>query len=205
LLRWAYPASQAYRDISKHGTLEDSEEMEEIIRQEREEEKKCIYLTLKGDPTPTNSWLRGVTTRRGTRTHTPEDECTRPGEGDEKGPAGTDTPETPSEPSPKGPPETKSLPPPRAGEEEDEMPALEESSDTEDEEPQEEVPARDGLGDARAHFAQAQEYPPEIWNISWVEAYEQCDIWSPIWASDMDATATWPKDYKVLQQRLYKD
>jgi hypothetical protein len=81
LSRWAYPASQAYRDISKHGTLEDLEEMEEIIRQEREEEKKCIYLTLKGDPSPTNSWLRGVTTRRGTRTQTPEDECTRPGGG----------------------------------------------------------------------------------------------------------------------------
>ncbi len=92
---------------------------------------------------------------------------------------------------------------PHGGEEENEMPALEEGSDTEDEEPQEEVPARDGLGDARSHFAQAQEYPPEIWNVSWVEAYEQCDIWSPIWASTMDATATWPKDYKVLHQRLY--
>ncbi len=42
------------------------------------------------------------------------------------------------------------------------MPALEESSDTEVDEPQEELPARDGLGDARAHFAQAQQYPPDI-------------------------------------------
>jgi hypothetical protein len=125
--------------------------------------------------------------------------------GGRKGTGRNRHPRTPLEPSPKGPPETESVEPPQAGEEENEMPALEESNDTENEEPQEEVPAGDGLGDARAHFAQSQDYPPDIWNIKWVEAYEQCDIWSPIWASTMDATATWPKDYKELQQRLYKD
>ncbi len=44
LSRWAYPATQAYRDISKHGTLEDLEEMEEIIRQERERKKRNVYI-----------------------------------------------------------------------------------------------------------------------------------------------------------------
>ena len=34
LSRWAYPASQAYREISKHGTLEEKLEMEEMIRLE---------------------------------------------------------------------------------------------------------------------------------------------------------------------------
>jgi hypothetical protein len=38
----AYPASQAYRDISKHGTIEDLEDMEEFIRQEKEEEKSVF-------------------------------------------------------------------------------------------------------------------------------------------------------------------
>jgi hypothetical protein len=32
LSRWAYPASVAYRDVSKHGTLEDELEMKEFIQ-----------------------------------------------------------------------------------------------------------------------------------------------------------------------------
>jgi len=40
LSRWAYPASQALRDISMHGTAKDTEEMEEEIRLEREEERE---------------------------------------------------------------------------------------------------------------------------------------------------------------------
>ncbi len=67
----------------------------------RKKKKKCIYSTLKADPTPTNSWLRGVTTRRCTLTPTPEDECITTRKGGRKWPAGTDTQETPSEPSPK--------------------------------------------------------------------------------------------------------
>ena len=37
LSRWAYPASQALRDISKHGNEQDDAEMKELIRQEKEE------------------------------------------------------------------------------------------------------------------------------------------------------------------------
>ena len=40
LSRWAYPASEAYKERSKHGTIEDAREMEEIIRAEREIERK---------------------------------------------------------------------------------------------------------------------------------------------------------------------
>ena len=35
---WAYPDSQAYRDISKHGTQEDKEEMLQMLEDERREE-----------------------------------------------------------------------------------------------------------------------------------------------------------------------
>ena len=35
LSRWAYPASQAYRDISKHGTQEDKEEMLQMLEDKR--------------------------------------------------------------------------------------------------------------------------------------------------------------------------
>ena len=36
LSRWAYPASQALKDISKHGSSQDKEDMLEIIREEKE-------------------------------------------------------------------------------------------------------------------------------------------------------------------------
>ena len=37
LSRWAYPASQAYRDISKHGSEKDKEDLKKILEQERRE------------------------------------------------------------------------------------------------------------------------------------------------------------------------
>jgi len=62
LSRWAYPASQALRDISKHGSLEDKEAMEEIIQQEREEERDCLGVELKGNE---DVVIGGITTRSG--------------------------------------------------------------------------------------------------------------------------------------------
>ena len=44
LSRWAYPASQAYKDMCKHGTLEDKELVEEFEREEREEAKNCMWV-----------------------------------------------------------------------------------------------------------------------------------------------------------------
>jgi hypothetical protein len=44
LSRWAYPAAQAYRDMCKHGNAQDKEEVEELERQEREDEKKCVWV-----------------------------------------------------------------------------------------------------------------------------------------------------------------
>ena len=41
--RWAYPASKGYRDISRHGSAKDAEDVKEIIRQEKEEEANAIY------------------------------------------------------------------------------------------------------------------------------------------------------------------
>jgi hypothetical protein len=65
LSRWAYPASQALRDISKHGSAEDKREMEELIREEREDEKNCLLVKVKNQPNARNMWIRGVVTRSG--------------------------------------------------------------------------------------------------------------------------------------------
>ena len=41
LSRWAYPASQGYKDVSWHGTAADASEMQQQIAREREEEREC--------------------------------------------------------------------------------------------------------------------------------------------------------------------
>jgi hypothetical protein len=60
LSRWAYPACQAFRETSKHGTEQEKAEMEEIIRQEKVEESTCLWIRLRDPPTETNAWIRGV-------------------------------------------------------------------------------------------------------------------------------------------------
>ena len=42
--RWAYPASEAFRDLCKHGSAQDKTEMDEILRQELEDEKMCMRI-----------------------------------------------------------------------------------------------------------------------------------------------------------------
>ena len=51
LSRWAHPASQAARDVTKHGTVEDKEEMLKLIEEEEEEVRKCRVTTRSGKET----------------------------------------------------------------------------------------------------------------------------------------------------------
>ena len=44
LSRWAYPASQGYRDVSIHGNAEGDEEMNALIEQEKREARECRVL-----------------------------------------------------------------------------------------------------------------------------------------------------------------
>jgi hypothetical protein len=60
LSRWAYPASQAFREVNKHGTLEEKLQMEEIIRQEKEEEATCMWIRVAEPPLELHDWIRGV-------------------------------------------------------------------------------------------------------------------------------------------------
>ena len=72
LSRWAYPASEALRDISMHGSKLDDDEMRENIRQEKEEERMCM-LFLRDQPTKANFFIRGVVTRSGRAAQPPSD------------------------------------------------------------------------------------------------------------------------------------
>jgi hypothetical protein len=51
LSRWAYPASEAARDVTKHGTVEDKEEMQGLIEEEEKDERKCRVTTRSGKET----------------------------------------------------------------------------------------------------------------------------------------------------------
>ena len=94
LSRWAYPASQALRDISKHGSQQDKDDMEEIIRREKMDEAHCMWFQVKDQPDYRKMFIRGVVTRSGRKV---EDGSGMPG-GDTEGglgPGGINTPEAP--------------------------------------------------------------------------------------------------------------
>ena len=46
LSRWTYPASKAWRDVSKHGSKEDVEEVEKIQADEQREEKELEEICM---------------------------------------------------------------------------------------------------------------------------------------------------------------
>ena len=62
MLSWfAYPASEAYRDISKHGSVQDEDEMEGLILRERMEERGCMYVSAHEESgvEQVSRWFRG--------------------------------------------------------------------------------------------------------------------------------------------------
>ena len=61
LSRFAYPASETYRDISKHESMQDEDEMEGLILRERMEERGCMYISARkeGEVKQVSRWFRG--------------------------------------------------------------------------------------------------------------------------------------------------
>ena len=54
LSRWAYPASKAFFDVSKHGSLKDKAEVEEMEDREKLEERGRAVVTRRGTNTAKN-------------------------------------------------------------------------------------------------------------------------------------------------------
>ena len=61
LSRFAYPASEAYWDISNHGSVQDEDEMEGLILRERMEERGCMYISARkeGGVEQVSRWFPG--------------------------------------------------------------------------------------------------------------------------------------------------
>ena len=57
--RWVYPAIQALLDISKHGSAQDKEDMENEISLERDGESMCVWACRRGQADHINCWIWG--------------------------------------------------------------------------------------------------------------------------------------------------
>ena len=66
-----YPASQALRDISMHGSEKDDLEMKRFIEEEKHIERACTYMLLRDPPTERNLWVRCLERKPGAGGGTP--------------------------------------------------------------------------------------------------------------------------------------
>ena len=178
LSRWAYPASQALRDVSKHGSAQDKEEMEKIIEEEQEEEKYCMWISLKDQPNPRNVWVQGMVTRSG-KNVAPEEE--KEGEvplrGTEGGvsPGGTDTPVDAHSEGPRKKGKEKRKEHAERGPEAHVATFSPNPSEHPRVEPSAEV------GDARPLPCTLPEGVSSVWECNWGKAYAQCPVWKENW------------------------
>jgi hypothetical protein len=199
LSRWAYPASQALRDISKHGSQQDKDEMEEIIRQEKREEAQCMWLQVQEQPNPRNMYIRGVTTRSG---KTVEERDSAEKRGTEGGhvSGGIDTPQdTPSQ----GPRKEKArIVPDREGTDatgaeevgpEGPSPTLTPTSQPESE---------SSPGPDQPRFATDPAEVLPVWERDWGKAYLHCPTWGERWVKTQ-SPKDWPTGIKVLNGRMF--
>jgi hypothetical protein len=198
LSRWAYPASQALRDISKHGSAQDREDMENIIREEREEENSCIMHIAGGAPPNTlRNWVGGVVTRSGKRIeheHDMEDASGRGTEGD-TGPGRTPVNHHPQEPRSEQKNQEGQSSGTGMGTGEPNPPAstrketLENSHNIGDGEqlPLPDVTFQDGTS---------------VWEQDWGKAYSGCPTWGTKWKETRNISG-WPKDFKVFGNRMF--
>ena len=208
LSRWAYPASEAYKERSKHGTLEDAQEMENIIRAEHELERsfeehgdptEIRFLQIRMLPsTVASAMVAGVTTRRGATTNgenlDPEPQVSPSQRRRPQVSPPTSVPTLQDPPDPPPPPSEPVLPeialqtPPNAA----------------------------PLFDPGVQQMDAEEPRPPLGNESvldmdWGLEYENCPKWSDAWkrvniaqqASGSDAA--WPTGFQLEKKRLIFD
>ena len=204
LSRWAYLASQALRDISKHGSTDDDQEMREMIEREKEEENECMYVCLRHQPCRENLWIRGVTTRSGRRLTPQEGLDGRPeeGAGDVGLTAGTNTQMGQHLPTP-GEKSVVTF----DGEEE----IIDEAGNI----TRRKIPDIDTAGNELGTTEEGKEGPPSssppdpepqsVWERNWGKAYERCTVWKDIWGATQDIGKKWPSKVKVFRDRMYKE
>ena len=204
LSRWAYPASQALKDISKHGSLQDKEDMEEIIRVEKEEELQCLWVKVKNQPNARNNFVRGITTRSGKKV---EDGSDRSMRGTEEGraPGGIDTTATPPPQGPRNPrqnhvswrDDTNAV----SGEI---GPGKAPQRDEPDPSPTPATQTQTMSHEVEAHHQKVTDFGDgkSLWECQWGKFYLQCPTWKEKWEKTLSENE-WPEGVKVLKGQMF--
>ena len=197
LSRWAYPASQALRDVSKHGSLQDKEEMEGIIQREKEEEMDCLWLRVKDQPNSRNPYIRGIVTRSGKQT----DGEGRPERGAEGGDDSVGKDTTVNHPS-QGPMNKKTgvVSGRKGTKATGKEVGPEGASPNSISEPQNQDESEEG--EAHPQIVTTPEDGRPVWERSWAAAYLNCPTWKEKWEKTRTSTE-WPGGIKVFNQRMF--
>ena len=207
LSRWAYPASQALRDISKHGSQQDKDEMDEIIRQEKIEEASCMWIRLKNQPSPRNIFIQGVITRSGKRVEDGED---RSGRGTEGGlvSGGKNTPLDTSSQGPRvsfskrmpnhggtGTTGTEVSPPT--------APAISGTGQGSPHPTSSLPPAgKSNAGGDQPHIVTNPQVDLPVWERHWGDLYLTCPTWKESWEKTQSGVE-WPSGIKVFKGQMF--
>ena len=185
LSRWAYPASQALRDISKHGSYDDDEEMRSIIAQENAEEAECMVIKLISP-----RQLLGITTRSGkTTSESPQQgQFAPPRQVHFEPEAGSHQP----------------VSHPISHERWEGSTGEDDESDSDDEgeivdltEPFEPLITHDEASSSTHITMQS------VSEMDWAPFYASCPVWGSIWRDTHDVSNPWPEGVKLFKDKLY--
>jgi hypothetical protein len=199
LSRWAYPASQAFRDISRHGSAQDKEDMQQIIKEEKDAEAQCMWIKVRNQPNYRNNFVRGVTTRSGKELDNESglDASRRGTEGDVDY-GGTNTPLDTHSSGPRvesngkhvhywdGIDTAGNLIHPQSS------PQVDQPNETS---------STAGEG-AQPPPCVALEAGKSVWESDWGSAYTSCPTWKEIW-SQTQTNSSWPPGIKVFKGQMF--
>ena len=229
LSRWAYPASEAYKERSKHGTLEDASEMKKMIQAERDLERQCersnsanehfgirfIQVRLMPSENAT-ALIAGVTTRRGTKVEHHSSSISTP----------KPTPKPTSKPIPKPKPAPCTKPAithhanaplgisdRNFGDENSSSPSFLSPTSLDDRHapvlPSKAQPLRIPSEIQVPVTNNAENVDPvSIWELVWANAYEKCQKWGDAWKKiklAQNGNSAWPVGYQLSNGRLICD
>jgi len=184
LSRWAYPASQVNRDISKHGNELDKQEMKTIIKEEEGEERECMVIKIK----------KVAPIRRRSATKDPV-----PDRFQFKNPLRKPAESAPSVGTSQGRPETGTTETETEGTRETESETVEETQDLGEEGEMGVQPNSPTIQEEHLSYQQVEE-------MDWSKHYLESPKWSEIWKETQEPYQTqWPKGVHIQPGRMFLD
>ena len=208
LSRWAYPASEAFRDISKHGSIFDQKDVKEIMRQEKNLEMQSPLSfseelpgsKVVGGECP-QSLVMPISQDKGDGSSSsaspPRFQFARPrvtpkeGEAQTPPPHGSPvSPGMPNEPLPShtGPHLSRGLGGTNADQDDSSGDEFEECEGSDSE--------SDGEEESLPSFQQVQ-------MCAWGEEYPNCPVFAKIWSDTQTPDVVWPEGIQISQGRMY--